>query len=212
LGYIFDIVAKVLQIKKNGGIDIKVYPRMADFAETGEIISRCMGYQDNEFLDAYHKNINILTDEAIEAHPVAIVIVRLMQAKSDWTGTVTQLYHELEATANDSRIDTYGKMWPKSASILSRRINEVRTILRSKGMTIESYLADTSTGLRGIKICKVASESSVPSEDQIASQKSHNLSDGTLPPLVVQSEISKYWRFPVCMHVCFHINKSDSLC
>jgi hypothetical protein len=58
-------------------------------------------------------------------------------------------------------------------------------------MTIESYLADTSTGLRGIKICKVASESSVPSEDRIASQKSHNLSDGTLPPLVVQSEISK---------------------
>jgi hypothetical protein len=52
-------------------------------------------------------------------------------------------------------------------------------------MTIESYLADTSTGLRGIKICKVASESSVPSEDRIASQKSHNLSDGTLPPLVV---------------------------
>ena len=95
LGYIFDIVAKVLQVKKNGGIDIKVYPRMADFAEIGEIISRCMGYQENEFLDVYHKNINILTEEAIEAHPVAIAIVRFMKAKSDWAGTVTQLYHEL---------------------------------------------------------------------------------------------------------------------
>ena len=92
LGYIFDIVAKVLQVKKNGGIDIKVYPRMADFAEIGEIISRCIGYQDNEFLDAYHKNINMLTDEAIESHPVAKTLVRFMQAKSEWAGTVTQLY------------------------------------------------------------------------------------------------------------------------
>ena len=77
-----------------------------------------------------------------------------MQAKSEWTGTVTQLYQELITTAYDSRIDTFGKMWPKSASILSRRINEVKTILRSKGIIIESYLADTTTGLRGIKICK----------------------------------------------------------
>ena len=75
LGYIFDIIAKVPQVKRDGGIDIKLYPRMADFAETGEIISRCMGYQENEFLEVYHKNINMLTDEAIESHPVAIVII-----------------------------------------------------------------------------------------------------------------------------------------
>jgi hypothetical protein len=191
LGYIFDIIAKVLRVKKNGGIDIKGFPRMADFAEIGEIISRCMGYQDNEFLDAYYKNINILTDEAIEAHPVATAIVRFMKDKSDWVGTVTQLSQELVATAIDSGIDTYGKMWPKSASILSRRINEVRTILRSKGITIESYLADTSTGLRGIRICKVQSEASVPSEGRIPPQNIDNLSDATLTPLVVQSETSK---------------------
>ena len=191
LGYIFDIVAKVLQVKKNGGIDIKVYPRMADFAEIGEIISRGMGYQENEFLDAYHKNINILTDEAIEAHPVAIAVVRFMKDRSGWAGTVTQLYQEIEATANDSRIDTYGKMWPKSASILSRRINEVRTILRSTGITIENYLVDTSTGLRGIKLCKVQSEQSVSSDDQIQKGNIDNTSDGTLTPIVVQSENSK---------------------
>ena len=84
LGYIFDIIAKVLQVKRDGGIDIKLYPRMADFAETGEIISRCMGYQENEFLEVYHKNINMLTDEAIESHPVAIVIIRFMKDRSYW--------------------------------------------------------------------------------------------------------------------------------
>jgi hypothetical protein len=38
-GYIFDILVKVLQTKKIGEIEIKVYLRMADFTEVGEIIS-----------------------------------------------------------------------------------------------------------------------------------------------------------------------------
>lgn len=114
-----------------------------------------------------------------------------LKGRSDWAGTVTQLYPELITTAYEWKIDTLGKMWPKSASILSRRINEVRTILRSKGITIESYLADTTTGLRGIKICKVQSEPSVPSENPISPQNINNLSDGTLTPLTVQSDNSK---------------------
>ena len=96
---------------------------MADFAETGEIISRCMGYQENEFLEVYHKNINMLTDEAIESHPVAIVIIRFMKDRSYWASTVTQLYPELITTAYDSKIDTFGKMWPKSASIRREKNN-----------------------------------------------------------------------------------------
>ena len=45
LGYIFDILVKVLQIKQNGGITIlNGLNRMADFEEYAEIISRCIGY------------------------------------------------------------------------------------------------------------------------------------------------------------------------
>ena len=33
LGYIFDLLARVLQVRKNGGVEIRGYPRMADFAE-----------------------------------------------------------------------------------------------------------------------------------------------------------------------------------
>lgn len=42
LGYIFDIMVKVLQVKSKGGINLKELPRMADFAEIAEIASRCM--------------------------------------------------------------------------------------------------------------------------------------------------------------------------
>ena len=43
----------------------------------------------------------------------------------------------------------------------------------------------------GVKICKVQSEPSVPSEDQIQKGNTDDVSDGTLNPLAVQSENSK---------------------
>ena len=72
---------------------------MADFAEIGETISRCMGYKDNEFINAYYKNINTLTDEAIASHPVASAILKFMEDKTEWTCTMTELYIELENIA-----------------------------------------------------------------------------------------------------------------
>jgi hypothetical protein len=82
LGYIFDILVKVLQVKKsNGGIRLDGHPRMADFAEYAEIISRCMGYPDNKFLDAYYHNIGLQTEEAIEANPVGTTIRYFISSK-----------------------------------------------------------------------------------------------------------------------------------
>ena len=50
LGFIFDVIVKVLN-----RVDIKLtnLPRMADWAQLGEIISRCLGYPDGAFLKAY---------------------------------------------------------------------------------------------------------------------------------------------------------------
>ena len=162
LGYIFDVLVKVLRFKKNtGGIQIDGYPRMADFAEIGETISRCMGYKDNEFINAYYKNINTLTDEAIASHPVASAILKFMEDKTEWTCTMTELYIELENIAVELMIDTANKMWPKSPAMLSRRINEVKTNLRAKGIVIEEAFVDTAKGVRGIRVCKIATVSTV---------------------------------------------------
>jgi hypothetical protein len=53
LGYIFDVVAKALDIKSF--VKLKRLPRMADFAEWGEAIARALGYKPLEFMDAYLK-------------------------------------------------------------------------------------------------------------------------------------------------------------
>ena len=50
LGYIFDILVKVLSWKnEHGNLNLEL-PRMADWAEWCEIISRCIGNKDGVFL------------------------------------------------------------------------------------------------------------------------------------------------------------------
>ena len=84
LGYIFDIIVKVLQIKQKGRIiPTNGLNRMADFEEYAEIISRCMGYPDGEFLRVYQDNIGVQIDEAIQASSLSMAVIELMDNKDD---------------------------------------------------------------------------------------------------------------------------------
>ena len=59
LGYVLGTLVKALKYKeehKGEKILKKGYARMADFAEWGEIISRCLGNDENEFINAYEEN------------------------------------------------------------------------------------------------------------------------------------------------------------
>ncbi|MFZ0895246.1 MAG: hypothetical protein WAZ77_12160 [Candidatus Nitrosopolaris sp.] len=61
LGYIFDIMLQVLRLRQTTSIELKEHPRMADFAELTEIISRCMANRHYLYLDAYYENIELQT-------------------------------------------------------------------------------------------------------------------------------------------------------
>ena len=97
LGWIFDLLVKVLRYKKENPEKIKLqeYPRMADFAEFGEIISRCIGYQDGEFMKAYFENIDIQNEEVIESSLVAKTILEFMEDRESWSGSITLLLNLL---------------------------------------------------------------------------------------------------------------------
>ena len=53
LGFIFDVLVKVLQVKARGGITVTSMSRLVDFETDCEIIARCLGYQGEEFTKAY---------------------------------------------------------------------------------------------------------------------------------------------------------------
>ena len=70
------------------------------------------------------------------------------------------------------------KVWPKSASYLSRRLNSIRTNLREKGIEIKTGDKD-SQDKRLITISKVPSVASVPSKPDNLSTNQPQKVDGT---------------------------------
>ena len=187
LGYIFDVIVKVLEFKKQNGsiIPTNGFNRMADFEEYAEIISRCMGNRENEFLRVYQKNINIQIDEAIEASSLSMAVIRLIddinkKEHTEWSGSATQLSLELnEIAETELKINIHKiKSWPKSPNSLSRRLNEVKTNLREKGIVIERYKDEK--GNRLIKIRKVSSISPYRQDFENQTQNQNKSFDDTL--------------------------------
>jgi len=151
LGYIFDIVVKVLRYyKENPPIEFETLPRMADFAEVAEVISRCMGNEPNDFMKAYQKNIEQQTQEILDTSLVASAIFKFMSDRKEWKGNATGLLAILDNQVTEKV--QRSKYWPKTASVLSRRINEVKANLREVGIEIEEGEADTITRVKSIEI------------------------------------------------------------
>lgn len=191
LGFIFDILVKTLiyrkehkgeKILKNG------YPRMADFAEWSEVISRCLGYQDNEFLNAYYENIYNQNDEIIESSPVAEAIVLYMNEleREYWEGTPTRLYKTLTDVIDQIKPDLKrSNVWPKASNTLTSMINDVAHNLKEKSIEVITGERD-SQGNRVIKIRKLRKSINNNNHDYESESenraKNNNIDYGLLNP------------------------------
>jgi len=112
-------------------------PRMADFTRWGYAIAEVLGYGGERFLDAYRNNRNQSNEEAISSHPAAATVVALMKENQSWSGSVASLLGELERVAEQEKINTKVKTFPKAAHILSRRLKEVKSNLEDVGITFD---------------------------------------------------------------------------
>jgi hypothetical protein len=142
LGYIMDILVRILEWKNNPNypeLRLNKLPRMAEFAEYGEMISRLIGNPANKFINSYYRNISLQSQEVIESSVVASAIIQLMNSRNydDWIGTATSLLSELEYHAESIKINTNGKAWPKAPHILGRRLNEIKVNLNQVGIEIQ---------------------------------------------------------------------------
>jgi hypothetical protein len=162
LGFIFDILVKVLKYRDehpNEKILENGYPRMADFAEWGEVIARCLGYEKNEFINAYFENINSQNDEVIEASPIAeaiLLFVKDWETGYQWSGTPSRLHTDLTNMIDQIKPDLKkSSLWPKASSALTPKINEVKTNLRYRGVHIVTGERDRD-GKRIITITKLS--------------------------------------------------------
>jgi hypothetical protein len=184
LGYILDILVKVLKWKEElGGLGLKQLPRMADFGECAEMVSRCMGNEKGAFLEAYQNNIKLQTEEIIESSQVATCLIYWFDeiwsktaaqdkdvgeksgSNREWRGTATELLQILENVAETLKINIKSKFWPKSPGSLSRRLNEIVVTLKEIGISIGFVRGDRGKA-RIIIICKMPSSPSSSSSNQ----------------------------------------------
>ncbi|MCG1027041.1 hypothetical protein J5S49_01895 [Virgibacillus halodenitrificans] len=135
VGGALQALANAMAIYQNVKLD--KLPRMADFTRWGYAIAEVLGYGGERFLQAYRKNRNQSNDEAISSHPVAATVVALMKENQSWSGSVASLLGELERVAEQEKINTKVKTFPKAAHILSRRLKEVKSNLEDVGITFD---------------------------------------------------------------------------
>lgn len=180
LGYIMDLVVQVL--KRKGEVVLKETPRMADFAEYGELISRCMGNPATKFLSAYFRNIDLQTEEVLDAHPVGAAIMSAVndgypcghcdscqqhkpkecsdsRKLTEFSGTSAELSIILDRVAGELNL-TNAKGWPKAPNALSRAINDVASNLKEVGISV---VRRQTAAKRIIEIGKISSQPSLSS-------------------------------------------------
>ena len=144
LRYIFDILSKAVVIKN--GLHIGDLPRMADFAIWCEAISRAMGYNEYDFLDAYYHNIRYQNIEVIDYNPVAFAVKKFVEhtivslsnnntsndSRNLFKGPPAELLDKLNSVAIQNKINTQAREWPKDQKWLIRRLNTIKSNLQDE--------------------------------------------------------------------------------
>jgi hypothetical protein len=203
LGYIFDILVKVLNMNIDNPVKLGKLPRMAEFAISGETTSRCMGNPDNAFTEAFKNNRRLQATQILETSPVAMVlnefmegtieetekgydtvdirnhVKRLANNRYEWRGPATELLTQLTIKALQISVSVKSKLWPGAPHILSRRLTEIRATLKEIGIEIEFERDVGRYKKREIIVTKIPSPASPASPDENHTQKDGNNGDAT---------------------------------
>jgi len=136
LGGLLDVLAGALALLPE--IELDRSPRMADFARIGVAVERTLGWPEGSLLAAYSGREAEAYTAALDAEPVAAVLLRFMELPPQldgWNGTATELLAKLTQLADDDV--TRRRNWPTSASVLGKRLKDLLPALRQVGLEID---------------------------------------------------------------------------
>ncbi len=131
LGVLLDAVAKGLAELPRTKLD--KLPRMADFALWATACETAL-WPSGTFWSAYCGNRDEAVDGVIDADPIAAAVRVLMQSRTEWTGTASDLLGALAEMAGE-RV-ARSKTWPDSPRALAGRLRRAATFLRKVGIDI----------------------------------------------------------------------------
>jgi len=133
-------------------VEIDGLPRMAEFAEWVSACEPALPWQKGEFMKAYAKNRKEAVEVALESDVVVEAIKELLEQKSEWEGTTTELLNVLEDYTPEQTVKE--KSWPKTVNLLGRRLRLSESFLRQVGIKVE-FARVKSGQKRTIKISRI---------------------------------------------------------
>jgi len=134
-------------------------PRMADFAVWASACETAI-WPEGTFWSAYRENRDDAVENVVDADPVAAAVRAVMEERTEWKGTATDLLGALAEMAGE-RI-AKSKTWPNGPQALSGRLTRAATFLRNIGIEID-YMKEGRARTRIIHITAAATD---PADDR----------------------------------------------
>jgi hypothetical protein len=131
-GALLDGLSRALRDSET--IELESHPRMADFAVWMVAAEPALGFAPGTFLLAYEANRAEIIHTALEGDAIAAGVLALVYPSGNFTGTMTELLHELnETVAPEYRT---GRWWPDSPRGLSDRLTRLGDFFHSVGVSV----------------------------------------------------------------------------
>jgi hypothetical protein len=164
LAYIFDVLVECLKRYEEVARLVKPNHRLADFVIWGEVISRVIGNRDNEFLDAWHQNVQQQNVTVVQNNPFAGLVIDYVfnfhyNNQTEIQIEPMQLYLDLRNRADDRKLDINRAKWfPSSPVWMTRKIQEIKVDLKAANILVEVGRDSNRRWIRFKKILKDSSK------------------------------------------------------
>ena len=155
LGVLLDAVVEGL--RRLPETHLPAPPRMADFAFWATACETAL-WSTGTFWAAYCGNRDAAIEGVIEADPIAAAVRSLVTARTEWTGTASELLGDLAEQAGE-RV-AKAKAWPDSPRALAGRLRRAATFLRKIGIAVDF----AREGRARTRVIRIATECSPMSE------------------------------------------------
>lgn len=131
-GALLDGVSSAL--RNVDSVKLDSHPRMADFAAWVVAAEPAWDWEPGTFMAAYESNRSEVIHSALEGDAVAAGVLALVYVTGRFSGTMTELLHELNETIDHSY--RVGRWWPDGPRALSDRLSRLGDFFHSVGVSV----------------------------------------------------------------------------
>ena len=151
LGALLD--AASMALKRVGEVHFDRLPRMADFVIWVTAAEPALGWMEpDDFMAAYAGNRAAAHELALDASPLAGPIQQLMESRTEWVGSATELLETLASMVSEQA--RKGKGWPSAPNKLTGPLKRLIPNLRAAGIELQLPSRNDPSTRRVVTITK----------------------------------------------------------